>query len=99
MDSAACKAWLLSEPYLVALALVAAYLAEGRHQAAWWALIALAALTLVWAVAALYPGVASPDTYSLPMRRLTGFLASGLDASLIPVMAYLVGLFAWVLDR
>jgi len=98
-DSAACKAWLLSQPYLVTLALIAVFVADGRYQAAWWALIALAALTVVWAVAALYPGIASPDTYSLPMRRLTGFLASGLDASLIPVMAYLVGLFTWVLNR
>jgi hypothetical protein len=28
-----------------------------------------------------------------------GFVATGLDASLIPVIAYLVGLFAWVLNR
>jgi type VII secretion integral membrane protein EccD len=98
-DSAACKAWLLSQPYLVALALIVVFVADGRYQAAWWALIALAGLTVVWAIAALYPSVAAPDTYSLPMRRLTGFLASGVDASLIPVMAYLVGLFAWVLNR
>jgi type VII secretion integral membrane protein EccD len=98
-DSAVCKAWLLSQPYLVASALTVVFVESGRYQPAWWALIAVAALTVVWAVAALYPGAASPDTYSLPMRRLTGFLASALDASLIPVMAYLVGLFAWVLNR
>jgi hypothetical protein len=40
-----------------------------------------------------------PETYSLPLRRLLGFVAAGLDASLIPVMAYLVGLFSWVLNR
>ena len=40
-----------------------------------------------------------PAAYSLPMRRVVGFLASALDASLIPVMAYLVGLFEWVLNR
>jgi hypothetical protein len=28
-----------------------------------------------------------------------GFGASGIDASLIPVIAYLVGLFSWVLNR
>lgn len=33
------------------------------------------------------------------MRRMVGFLATGLDASLIPVMALLVGLFSLVLDR
>jgi type VII secretion integral membrane protein EccD len=98
-DSAPCKAWLLAQPYLVTLALAVTYLADERYQAAWWALIALAALTIAWAVAALYPSVAAPDTYSLPMRRIVGFLASALDASLIPVMAYLIGLFAWVLDR
>ena len=32
------------------------------------------------------------------MRRLLGFLASALDASVIPVMAYLVGLFTWALN-
>jgi hypothetical protein len=47
----------------------------------------------------LSPTIASPETYSLPLRRLVGFVASGIDASLIPVIAYLVGLFAVVLDR
>jgi hypothetical protein len=98
-DSAPCKAWLLGQPYLVTVALTVVFLLDERYGAAWWALIAVAVLTVVWAIAALYPAVASPDTYSLPMRRLTGFLASGLDASLIPVLAYLVGLFAWVLNR
>jgi hypothetical protein len=50
-------------------------------------------------VAALNPQVAEPQTYSLPMRRLVGFAATALDASLIPVLAYLVGLFAWVINR
>lgn len=98
-DSAPCKAWLLGQSYLVALALAVVYLVDERYQAAWWALIALAGLTIVWAIAALYPAVANPDTYSLPMRRITGFVASALDASLIPAMAYLIGLFAWVLER
>jgi type VII secretion integral membrane protein EccD len=98
-DSAPCKAWLLGQSYLVTLALAVVFLLDERYEAAWWASIALAVLTVVWAIAALYPAVASPDTYSLPMRRLTGFLASSLDASLIPVLAYLVGLFALVLNR
>ncbi|MET4433150.1 type VII secretion integral membrane protein EccD [Mycolicibacterium sp. 624] len=98
-DSAPCKAWLLSQPYLVTVGLVVVFLLDERYTAAWWALIALAILGVGWAIAALNPVVASPDTYSLPMRRLTGFLASALDASLIPVLAYLVGLFAWVLNR
>lgn len=98
-DSASCKAWLLAEPYLVSVALIVVLVASGHDQAAWWALIALAVLVAVWAVAALYPTAAAPDTYSLPVRRLVGFLASALDASLIPVMAYLVGLFTWVIER
>jgi hypothetical protein len=53
----------------------------------------------VWVVVALNPSIASPETYSLPMRRLVGFAAAGVDASLIPVMAFLVGLFSWVLNR
>ena len=52
------------------LALAVVFLADGRYVAAWWALIGLAVLTVVWAIVALNPGVASPDTYSLPMRRL-----------------------------
>ncbi|ORA32636.1 type VII secretion integral membrane protein EccD [Mycobacterium aquaticum] len=98
-DSAGCKAWLLGHSYLLAVVLLAAFAVQGRHQAAWWALAALAGLVLAWAVAAVSPRVVSPDTYSLPMRRLVGFLATGVDASLIPVMAYLVGLFSLVLDR
>ena len=98
-DSAACKAWLLGQPYLLTVALTAAFVVDGRDGSVWWPLIALAVLVLVWAVAALYPSVASPERYSLPMRRLTGFVASALDASLLPVMAYLVGLFTWVIER
>lgn len=98
-DSAPCKAWLLAQPFLIALGFLVAFTAEGRFTAAWWVLGALAALTALWVVAALFPKVASPDTYSLPTRRLVGFLSSGVDASLIPVLAFLVGLFAWVLNR
>lgn len=98
-DSAACKAWLLAQPYLVAGVLMVLYTATGRYFAALGAVLALAVMVLAWVVAALNPPVAAPDSYSLPLRRLLGFVASGLDASLIPVMAYLVGLFAWVLNR
>jgi type VII secretion integral membrane protein EccD len=98
-DSAPCKAWLLGHSYLVTVVLVGALLVAGRYEAAWWALLALAVLVVVWVVVATNPGIARPESYSLPMRRLVGFLASGIDASLIPVMAYLVGLFTWVLNR
>lgn len=98
-DSAWCKAWLLAQPHLTAVALLVCYAATGRYLAALEAALVLAALVLVWAVVALNPTVASPDSYSLPLRRLVGFLASGIDASLIPVMAYLVGIFDWILSR
>jgi hypothetical protein len=54
---------------------------------------------VVWMIVALNPPIGAPGSYSLPMRRLVGFAASAIDASLIPVMAYLVGLFALVLNR
>ncbi len=98
-DSAACKAWLLAQPYLVAGVLLVLYTATGRYVAALGAVLVLAVLALAWIVVALNPRIASPDGYSLPLRRLLGFVAAGLDASLIPVMAYLVGLFSWVLNR
>ena len=98
-DSATCKAWLLAHPYLVTVASVVVFAVAGRYEAAWWALAVLAALVTVWVVVALNPRIGEPDSYSLPMRRLTGFLASAIDASLIPVMAYLAGLFALVLNR
>lgn len=98
-DSAPCKAWLLGHSYLVTTVLLAMFAAAGDHAAAGWALAVLAALVAVWVVAALNPRIAEPDTYALPMRRLLGFVASAFDASLIPVMAYLVGIFAWVLNR
>jgi hypothetical protein len=72
---------------------------DDRYIAAWWTLAVLVALTAVWVIAALVPNVAAADTYSLPMRRLVGFLAATVDASVIPVLAYLAGLFAWVLNR
>jgi len=98
-DSAACKAWLLAQPYLVAGVLLVLYTATGRYAAALGAGLVLVALLLVWIVVAVNPRIASPESYSLPLRRLLGFVAAGLDASLIPVMAYLVGLFSWVLNR
>lgn len=98
-DSAACKAWLLAQPLLVAGVLLVCYAATGRFFGAFVAVLVLAALLLAWIVVALNPSIASPDSYSLPLRRLLGFVAAGLDASLIPVMAFLVGLFAWVLNR
>ncbi len=98
-DSAACKAWLLAQPFLAGGVLLVLYTATGRYAGALGAAVVLAALALVWAVVALNPRIASPESYSLPLRRLVGFAAAALDASLIPVMAYLVGLFAWVLNR
>ena len=98
-DTAACKAWLLSHGYLLTASLVVVFAATGRYPAAWWALAVLAVLVVVWVVIALNPGVADPDNYSLPMRRLVGFAAAGIDASVIPVAAYLVGLFDLVLNR
>jgi type VII secretion integral membrane protein EccD len=98
-DSAACKAWLLAQPYLTAAVLLVLYAATGRYLAALIAVLALAVMVAAWVVAALNPPIADPKSYSLPLRRLLGFVASGIDASLIPVMAYLIGLFAWVLNR
>ncbi len=97
-DSAVCKAWLLGHSYLVTVALLGLFAVSRQYDAAWSALGVLAVLTLAWAVVALNPKIAQPDTYSLPMRRLLGFVAAALDASVIPVMAYLVGLFTWVLN-
>ena len=98
-SSAACKAWLLAQPYLVSVALLVLYTGTARYLAALVVGIVLAALVLAWVVVALNPSIASPDSYSLPVRRLLGFVASGIDASLIPVIAYLVGLFSLVLNR
>ncbi len=98
-DSAACKTWLLVQPFLLLTALIVVFTAQGRLVAALWAVAVLAVLVGVWVFVAGTPRLADPDTYSLPMRRLVGFLATAADASLIPVMAYLVGLFALVLDR
>ncbi len=98
-DSAAIKAWLLAQPHLVGVALVVLYTATAHYLTALVIAVVLAALVSAWVVVALSPAIASPETYSLPLRRLVGFVASGIDASLIPVIAYLVGLFAVVLDR
>lgn len=98
-DSAACKAWLLAQPFLVAIGLIVLYTATAEYLTALVLAAVLAVLVLALAVVALSPTIASPETYSLPLRRLVGFVASGIDASLIPVIAYLVGLFEWVLNR
>ncbi|GAB1816013.1 type VII secretion system ESX-3 subunit EccD3 [Mycobacterium sp. MUNTM1] len=98
-DSAACKAWLLAQPFLAAGVLLVLYTSTARYAAALSAVLVLLVLVAVWIVVALNPGIAAPESYSLPVRRLVGFVATGLDASLIPVMAFVVGLFGWVLNR
>lgn len=98
-DSAVCKAWLLAQPYLTAGVLLVTYTATGHWTAAVGAAVVIATLAVIFTVIALNPGVASPESYSLPLRRALGFAASGVDASLIPVIAYVVGLFTWVLNR
>ncbi|WP_343573948.1 type VII secretion integral membrane protein EccD [Mycobacterium sp.] len=98
-DSAACKAWLLAQPFLAAVGLVVLYTATAEYLTALVIAAVLAVLVLAWVVVALSPTIASPETYSLPLRRLVGYVASGIDASLIPAIAYLVGLFEWVLNR
>ncbi|KAA0111301.1 type VII secretion integral membrane protein EccD [Mycolicibacterium sp. P1-5] len=98
-DTAACKGWLLAQPFLVTTGLLVAFAVAHRFVPALWTLVVLGALTVAWVVIAVSPDAAAAERYSLPVRRLVGFVAVGLDASLIPVMAYLVGVFAWVLDR
>lgn len=98
-DTVACKAWLLAQPHLVAVALLVIFIASDRYWAALWTSVVLLGLVAVWIFVATNPKLASAESYSLPMRRLVGFLASGVDASLIPVMAYLVGIFTWILNR
>lgn len=98
-DSAVCKAWLLSQSYLLAVVLLVTYAITGHHLPALIAFIVLAVLVLAWVVVALNPKIGAPETYSLPMRRLLGFFAATVDASVIPVAAYLVGLFELVLNR
>ncbi len=98
-DSTPCKTWLLSQSFLLPAALLVAFVLADRYAAAWWALAALVIVTAVWVLVALNPRVAAPETYSLPARRLFGFASSAVDASVIPVAAYLIGLFEWVLNR
>ncbi|OYN76035.1 type VII secretion integral membrane protein EccD [Mycolicibacterium sphagni] len=98
-DIAACKAWLLVQPIIVSIGLLVLFLIAGTRLPAVGALVALGVLTAAFVTASVNPGLTDPERYSLPLRRLVGFLAAAVDASLIPVLAYLVGLFGWVLDR
>lgn len=98
-DTAACKGWLLAQPFLVAGGLLVAYLVDQRFVSALWTVVALGVLTAAWIVVAVNPTAASAERYALPVRRLVGFLASAVDASLLPVTVYLVGIFTWALDR
>ncbi len=98
-DSATCKAWLLAQPFLVSICLLVLFTAQGRYPTALFVLAAMAALTAGFVIVGANPALAAAETYSLPVRRAVGLLASALDASLIPVLAYLAGLFAWVLSR
>ncbi|CPW94004.1 ESX-3 secretion system protein eccD3 [Mycobacteroides abscessus] len=98
-DSAVCKAWLLAVPFLVSTALLVIFAVEERYTGALVALGVLALLVAAVAVVVFNPKIGEAESYSLPSRRLLGFLASGIDASLLPVIAYLTGLFSWILNR
>ncbi len=98
-DTANCKAWLLAQPFGVSTGLLVLYSVDQRFVPALWALVVLGGLTAAWLVVAVNPEMAVAGRYSLPVRRLGGFVAAALDASLIPVAAYLVGLFTWILER
>lgn len=98
-DSAVCKAWLLAVPFLVSTALLVIFAVEDRYTGALVALGVLALLVAAVAVVVFNPKIGEAESYSLPSRRLLGFLASGIDASLLPVIAYLTGLFSWILNR
>ncbi|MBB4856280.1 type VII secretion integral membrane protein EccD [Mycobacteroides chelonae] len=98
-DSAVCKAWLLAMPFLVTTTLLVIFTATGRYTGALVALGVLAFLVAAVAVVVFNPKIGEAESYSLPSRRLLGFLASGIDASLLPVIAYLTGLFTWILNR
>lgn len=98
-DSAVCKAWLLAQPLVTAVCLLVLFTAQSRYLAAGVVLATLAVLTAGLVTVVSNPLRGEPESYPLPVRRLVGLLASAVDASLIPVLAYLVGLFAWVLDR
>ncbi|MCV7082749.1 type VII secretion integral membrane protein EccD, partial [Mycolicibacterium insubricum] len=98
-DSANCKRALLAQPVLLGLSLIVMFAVNGNFAGAGWTLLGLAVLTLGVVIVAANPGLAEPDAYSIPMRRVVGLCSAGLDAALIPVMAYLVGIFAWVLNR
>lgn len=98
-DSAVCKAWLLAVPFLVSTALLVIFAVEDRYTGALVALGVLALLVAAVAVVEFNPKIGEAESYSLPSRRLLGFLASGIDASLLPVIAYLTGLFSWILNR
>jgi type VII secretion integral membrane protein EccD len=98
-DAAVCKAWLLAVPFLSAVALIAAFASAGRCAAAWAAFAVFAVLVGCLVVVALNPKLGDAESYSLPSRRALGFVASAFDASVLPVAAQLVGLFALVLDR
>jgi len=98
-DSAVCKAWLLAVPFLVTTTLLVIFAIEQRYTGALAALGVLALLVAAVTVVVFNPKIGEAESYSLPSRRLLGFLASGIDASLLPVIAYLTGLFTWILNR
>lgn len=98
-DSVVCKAWLLAVPFSVVTALMVGFTIHGRYTAALVAFGILVALVAALAVVVFNPKLAQAETYTLPSRRLLGFLASGIDASLLPVIAFLSGLFTWILNR
>lgn len=98
-SSRTCKFILLVQPLLVAVAVLVLFVIDGRYVSGLWVLAILFALAGGFVIVAANPKLAAAENYSLPLRRLVGLFAAAVDASLIPVLVYLVGLFAWVLDR
>lgn len=98
-SSSVCKFVLLAQPLVVTVGILVLFVTEGRYVGGLWALIVLAVVTTGLVVVAVNPQLAAAKQYSLPIRRMIGLFAGAVDASLVPVLAYLVGLFAWLLER
>ncbi|MGL6236511.1 MAG: type VII secretion integral membrane protein EccD [Segniliparus sp.] len=93
----AAKAWLVTAPALACVLGAAGSARAGAWPLALAMVAALGVVAAIWLVVAARPKLADPEGYSLPVRRVVSLVALALDASLIPAMAYVCGVFQWVL--
>lgn len=97
-DNSAVKITLLLTPLFVSAAVTLMFSVQGKLCESSISLAVLVVLGIAWFVTATNVRLITPEQYSLPMRRLNSGLSMVLDVAILPLIAYLSGIYSVLLQ-